>query len=355
MGGVLVGWYAPDTERECGVNVVVLPATDQHDRAAVIAAAFAQAIAFARLHEGATAPNPAVGCVLLDAAGAVLIVAGHPGAGEPHAEARAIAMAREAGVADRIHTVIVTLEPCDHHGRTGPCTAAILTTPAREVWYALPDPNPVASGGAASLSRAGLRVMPLAQLPNPDTPNLLAGATRLLAPFATRVRLGRPFVTVKQAVDTAGSMIPPPGQKTFTGSEALTVAHRLRRRADAVLTGSGTVLADRPEFTVRHVPDIPGKSRILCILDRRGRVDADYLAQATQRGFRPLIATELANALHQLAEAGCNEVLVEAGPAVTEAVRAAGLWDEWVLIEKATPGQKDRITITDRSSTGHTG
>ena len=299
-------------------------AADQHETAAVIAAAFARAIAAARFHEGATAPNPAVGCVLLDAAGTILIVAGHPGAGQPHAEARAIQLARVAGVADRIHTVIVTLEPCNHQGRTGPCTTAILTTPAAEVWYALPDPNPLASGGAAALAKAA----------------------RLLAPFATRVRLRRPFVTVKQAVDGRGSMIPPPGQKTFTGPEALTLAHQLRRRADAVLTGSGTVLADRPEFTVRHVPDIPGKSRILCILDRRGRVDSGYLAEATARGFRPMIAADLATALRDLALEGCNEVLVEAGPAVTKAVRAAGLWDEWVLIEKAMPDQRDRITIS---------
>ncbi len=321
-------------------------AADQHDTAAVIAAAFARAIAAARVHEGATAPNPAVGCVLLDAAGTILIVAGHPGAGQPHAEARAIQLAREAGVANRIHTVIVTLEPCNHQGRTGPCATAILTTPAAEVWYALPDPNPFAAGGAAALARSGLRVMPLARLHHPDTPHLLVEAARLLAPFATRVRLGRPFVTVKQAVDGRGSMIPPPGQKTFTGPEALTLAHQLRRRADAVLTGSGTVLADRPEFTVRHVPDIPGKSRILCILDRRGRVGSGYLTEATARGFRPMIAADLATALRDLALEGCNEVLVEAGPAVTEAVRAAGLWDEWVLIEKAMPGERDRITIS---------
>ena len=106
---------------------------------------------------------------------------------------------------------------------------------------------------------------------------------------------------------------------------------------------------------MRRVPDIPGKSRILCILDRRGRVDADYLAQATQRGFRPLIATDLATALRQLAVEGCNEVLIEAGPAVTGAIRAAGLWDEWVLIEKAMPGQKDRITITSRLGTRASG
>jgi diaminohydroxyphosphoribosylaminopyrimidine deaminase/5-amino-6-(5-phosphoribosylamino)uracil reductase len=126
----------------------------------------------------------------------------------------------------------------------------------------------------------------------------------------------------------------------------LLLAHRLRRRADAILTGSGTILADRPKFTVRHLPDIDGKSRILSVLDRRGRVDAEYLVQARLRGFRPEICTDIALALRGLAEAGCNEVLVEAGPQITEAVRSLGLWDEWVLIEKLPQGQSDRITIT---------
>lgn len=301
--------------------------------------AFRRALAAARLHEGATAPNPAVGCVLLDAEGQMLAEAGHSGAGQPHAEAAAIALARKRGLEARIHSVIVTLEPCNHTGRTGPCTGAILSTPAREVWYAMPDPNPVASGGAAALAAAGLKVRRLAD------PALLAEAARLLAPFATRLRLGRPFVTVKQAL-RGGSMIPPPGQKTFTSPTSLHLAHSLRRRADAILTGSGTVLADRPEFTVRHLPDVPGKSRILCILDRRGRVDEAYLAEARARGFRPMLAQDLGQALADLAAQGCNEVLVEAGPEVLASVRAAGLWDEWVCIEAAPqPGAQDTITI----------
>jgi len=301
--------------------------------------AFRRALAVARRHEGATAPNPAVGCVLLDADGRVLAEAGHARAGEPHAEAAAIALARAAGVAERIDTVVVTLEPCRHHGRTGPCTEAILSTPARNLWYGCPDPNPRALGGAEDLARAGLTVHQI------DAPDLTAEAERLLAPFARRITLGRPFVTVKQAL-RRGSMIPPAGQKTFTSPASLTLAHQLRRRADAILTGSGTVLADRPEFTVRHLPDIPGKTRRLCILDRRGRVDAAYLAEARARGLVPTIAQDLGAALRALAAEGCNEVLVEAGPLLTEAVRAAGLWDEWVRIEAApTPGAQDKITI----------
>lgn len=315
-------------------------------RSAQLAAAFRHALMIAAEVEGATAPNPPVGCVVLDQHGQILVAAAHPGVGQPHAEVLAIRLAQQAGVADRIATLIVTLEPCNHHGRTGPCTEAIQTTAAREVWYALPDPNPVASGGAEQLRLAGLSVRSLAELAHPDRADLMADATRLLAPFTTRVQLGRPFLTVKQARDRSGSMIPPPGQKTFTGNAALTLAHRLRRRADAILTGSGTVLADRATFTVRHVPDIPGKSRILCILDRRGRVDAAYLEEARQRGFRPMVASDLRTSLQDLAAQGCNEVLVEAGPKLLKTLRETGLWDEWVLIQQALPGQSDQITIT---------
>ena len=295
---------------------------------------FRRALDAARVYEGATAPNPAVGCVLLDAAGVILAEAGHARAGELHAEAAAIAMARAAGVSDRIHTVIVTLEPCNHQGRTGPCAGAILQTPARRVLYGAADPNPTAAGGAARLSAAGLEV---ALWPAP----FAAEARRLLAPFASRVTRGRPFVTVKEALRD-GSMIPPHGQKTFTGRDSLLLAHQLRKRADAILTGSGTVLADWPEFTVRHLPDHRGKTRPLAILDRRGRVPQAYLQAAIARGFAPFIATDPASALATLAAQGCNEVLVEAGPHVTSAFRSLGLWDEWVRIEAGFP---DRITI----------
>ena len=98
-----------------------------------IAAGMKAALAAARLWEGATAPNPPVGCALLDASGAIITTAAHHGAGQLHAEALAIKQAREAGQAERIHTVVVTLEPCNHHGRTPPCTEAILSTPAKRV------------------------------------------------------------------------------------------------------------------------------------------------------------------------------------------------------------------------------
>ncbi len=313
----------------------------------VILRAFAHAIGLARAHEGATAPNPPVGCVLLDAAGQQLAAGAHRRAGTPHAEAEAIAQARAAGLAERIDGVVVTLEPRNHHGRTPPCAEAILGTSARQVWIACRDPNPrVAGGGAERLRAAGLTVNFLSELDHQSAPALLAEAERLLAPFSKRVRTGLPFVTIKQAVSSSGSMVPGAGNKTFTSDASLELAHRLRRRADALLTGSGTVLADDPLFTVRRVPDHPEKQRMLVILDRRRRVTETYLDAARQRGFAPHLVDDVHKALHAIGTAGGLEVLVEAGPNLTTHMLAAGLWDEHVLIEQATnPDGTDRVTI----------
>ena len=315
--------------------------------AGVIADAFARAIAVASDYAGATVPNPPVGCVLLDASGAILAVEAHRKAGDLHAEVRAIAACRTAGTIDRIHCIVVTLEPCNHHGRTPPCADAILATPAREVWIAETDPNPrVEGGGAARLTAAGLSVHFLSDLDHPDASRLTADADRLIAPFVKWVTTGLPFVTVKQALDEAGSMIPPKGRKTFTSETSLTLAHRLRRRADAILTGSGTILADTPEFTVRRVPDHPDKSRVLAILDRRGRVPPGYLTEAAQRGLRPMLFADIGEALSRLGAKGVHEVLVEAGPTLTGAILAAGLWDEHVVIMKGDGSLPDRVTIS---------
>jgi diaminohydroxyphosphoribosylaminopyrimidine deaminase/5-amino-6-(5-phosphoribosylamino)uracil reductase len=312
-----------------------------------IVAAFEAAIARAVRFVGATAPNPPVGCVLLDRAGQVLACEAHARAGTPHAEALAIARCREAGLAERIHTVVVTLEPCNHHGRTPPCTEAILATPARAVWIGAVDPNPqVAGGGAARLAAAGLDVRRVADLPHPQAERLEAACRDLIAPFAKRTRTGLPWVTVKQALDGHASMIPPPGAKTFTAAASLDLAHRLRRRADAILTGSGTIAADDPAFTVRRVPDHADKRRILVILDRRGRTPPAYLAGARARGFEPWVETDLTQALYRLGEAGVLEVLVEAGPQVLASVLASGLWDEHVVISTSSrPGEPDHVRI----------
>ena len=310
----------------------------------------AAAIEAARAFEGATAPNPQVGCVLLDRSGAVLGVAAHQKAGALHAEALAIKTARAAGLAHLIHTVVVTLEPCNHHGRTPPCTEAILETPAKAVVIGMADPNSqVNGGGAKRLAAAGLSVSFLDHAQQPD---LAQALERLLGPFTKRVTCGLPWVTVKQAINCDGNMLPPAGQKTFTSQSSLKLAHSLRRRADAILTGSGTILADAPHFTVRHVEDIAGKRRKLVLFDRRQRISKAYLEAATARGFEIIFAREFEPALRALASEGALEVLVEAGPQLTASVLASPFWDEHVLItQSAEPGGQDTVEIKHNNMT----
>jgi diaminohydroxyphosphoribosylaminopyrimidine deaminase / 5-amino-6-(5-phosphoribosylamino)uracil reductase len=306
---------------------------------AAIAHAMQAALSAARMFEGATAPNPPVGCALLDARGDVIVTAAHQRAGEAHAEAAAIAQAKVLGRMADIHTVVVTLEPCNHHGRTPPCVEAILSTPAKQVVIGVRDPNPhVAGGGAATLEKAGLAVQDFAG----DATQL----KRLLAPFVKRVMKKQPFVTVKQALNRDGSMIPPEGQKTFTSQGSLLIAHALRRRADAIITGSGTVLADDPQFTVRLLPDHANKQRELYILDRRRRVGADYMTAAKARGFYPQYTDEFSDALKVAYDAGALEVLVEAGPLVTAHVLLTDLWDEHVRISQTE--KEDKVEIFTR-------
>ena len=310
----------------------------------------AKAIETAEAFRGATAPNPPVGCALLARDGTLLAVAAHRRAGTAHAEAAAITRCRDTGAFERIDTVVVTLEPCNHWGRTPPCTEAILSTPARTVVIGARDPNPsVEGGGAQRLREAGLAAEWLHDVPGPAAAALSARCLDLIAPFTKRATTGRPWVTVKQALDASGSMIPPPGRKTFTSEAALRYAHELRRRADAILTGSGTILADDPEFTVRRVPDHADRIRQLAILDRRGRTPTGFLAAAASRKFDAFVADDLPSALDRLGKAGALEVLVEAGPAVTRSVLDAGLWDEHIVIWKGA-GQdgSDRAEIRRR-------
>jgi diaminohydroxyphosphoribosylaminopyrimidine deaminase/5-amino-6-(5-phosphoribosylamino)uracil reductase len=152
-------------------------------------------------------------------------------------------------------------------------------------------------------------------------------------------------VTVKRAFDPKMSMIPPTGQKTFTSRESLKLAHLLRKKADAILTGSGTVLADSPLFDVRHVPDFEGKRRILAILDRRNRVSQDYLKQAERRGFDVLVCKELDSCLSRLANREIRDVLVESGPILSDSILNSELWTMKVDI---FAGETDRVALAFR-------
>jgi diaminohydroxyphosphoribosylaminopyrimidine deaminase/5-amino-6-(5-phosphoribosylamino)uracil reductase len=310
-----------------------------------IARNFALAVSAAEDKVGATAPNPPVGCVLMDASGRILASAAHARAGEPHAEAAALAACEAAGRIGEIHTALVTLEPCSHQGRTPPCVDALLRTPVRAVWIGALDPHPRGPGaGARRLVEAGIATAMIGSLPHPDAAALSRAADALVAPFGKCSRQGRPWVVVKAALTADGDMIPPPGQKTFTSAQSLLEAHRLRRSVDAIITGSGTVLADNPAFTVRHLPDHPDKRRRLAILDRRGRVSWFYVRDAEQRGFQVTFHDDIPAMLDDLGASGVLRALVEAGPSVRRAFLDQGLWDEEIVFrQSADPDLPDMV------------
>lgn len=302
----------------------------------------------AELHRGATAPNPPVGAAGLDRGGNLLSVQAHLKAGQGHAERRLFEDLKDRGLLEKLHTVVVTLEPCNHTGRTLPCAEQILQVPSiRRVFYAFDDPNPMAQGGGERLKQAGLEVVENLSLTHPDAPEI-ERARDLSRPFFHWIRTRLPWVTVKTAWrDDAGvlTMLPRAGEKTFTSESSLRLAHELRRRSDAILTGSGTVLADWPEFTVRRVPDHPGKSRWLVILDRRGRVPEHWTRRKTEQGFQVKIAAELSSLLAFLGSQGVLEVLVEAGPTLSGAILSEGLWNEHfrILHQQGENKSEDRV------------
>ncbi len=270
---------------------------------------------------GATAPNPPVAAAAYSLSGALLGVAAHEQYGGPHAEAALLTKARTEGWLDQVNMIYVTLEPCNHHGLTPPCAQALLDANIKRVAYGISDPNPKAAGGAEFLKDHGVNVQRGA---GADM------AIMSLLPFLHRVKTGRPLVVVKQALRHNGSMIPDAGQKTFTDQAQLTLAHRMRKSCDTIVTGSGTVLADNPAFTVRHVDDHINKTRRLVILDRQNRVSDIYKEEATMRGFDVSTADTLDAAL-----AGQGLMtLVEAGPSILSSIMKDDAWDVWVTLHE---------------------
>ncbi|HEV7453667.1 MAG TPA: bifunctional diaminohydroxyphosphoribosylaminopyrimidine deaminase/5-amino-6-(5-phosphoribosylamino)uracil reductase RibD [Candidatus Saccharimonadales bacterium] len=290
-----------------------------------------QACAEARKGLGATLPNPSVGAIALDANGDVLAVAATCGL---HAEARLIETCRTQELLPRIHTMCVTLEPCNHQGRTPPCTEAIINAGIKRVVIGTRDPNPyVKGGGIERLREAGIEVVSGV---NEDE------CKQLIQAFAYTVLTRKPWITIKRAFDKNGSMIPPPGQKTFTSPDSLRLTHRLRKKADAIITGSGTILADNPLFTVRQVLDHVGKRRWLAILDRRGRVPGDWLTAAYGQRLDAFIYKSIEQAVADLTAKGVQDILVEAGPVVSQAMMDSRLWVMSVTIHQGDP---DRIEV----------
>ncbi|MDD3182577.1 MAG: bifunctional diaminohydroxyphosphoribosylaminopyrimidine deaminase/5-amino-6-(5-phosphoribosylamino)uracil reductase RibD [Alphaproteobacteria bacterium] len=301
----------------------------------ILSQAMQQACREARLWLGATSPNPPVGAAALDEKGSVLAVAAHHKAGQDHAERALIKLCRDRGLLDRVHTLCVTLTPCNHFGKTPPCCDIILESGIKHIAIGATDPNPsVRQGAIDRLRDSGVDVVLGCE---EDL------CRQLIYAFATHVGTRLPWITVKRAFDEKGAMRPPAGQKTFTSHESLVLAHKLRKRCDAILTGSGTILADDPSFTVRHVSDHEDKVRYLAILDRRRRVSDAWLLAVRGRGFIPVIYHDIRDAIDDLARRNVQDVLVEAGPELSRAIMQSGLWHMDAAI---CAGKPDHVEVS---------
>jgi diaminohydroxyphosphoribosylaminopyrimidine deaminase / 5-amino-6-(5-phosphoribosylamino)uracil reductase len=271
---------------------------------------------------GTTSPNPAVGAVVLDADGTLVGEGATAAPGGPHAEVTALA---QAGDRARGGTAVVTLEPCAHTGRTGPCADALIAAGIARVVVAVPEPTQLAGGGAARLRAAGVDVELGVQQAEAE-----AGA---LAAWLTGVREHRPYVVWKVGATLDGRVAAADGSSRWiTGPEARAAVHRLRATCDAVVVGSGTALADDPQLTVRDAEGRnAGRQPLRVVVDRSGRVPAtarvhdDAAPTLVSRAGDPDVL------LAELFDRDVRRVLLEGGPTLAAAFLRAGLVDEAVI------------------------
>ncbi len=272
-------------------------------------AAMRRALELSRAVLGTTSPNPPVGAVVLDARGEVVGEGATQPPGGPHAELVAL---RLAGVRAFGGTVVSTLEPCAHTGRTGPCTLAITKAGIRRVVLGAADPTDLGGGGARVLRDAGLQVTSAVLLDE-----VAAGP---LEAWLHRERTGRPHVTWKYAATLDGRSAAADGtSRWITGEPARQDVHRLRAESDAIVVGVGTVLADDPELTARPPR---GEQPLRVVVDRTGRLPADAKIIPAL-----VLAGSPAEVLAELAARQIVSVLLEGGPTLAGAFLAAGLVD----------------------------
>ena len=298
-----------------------------------------------------TGGNPRVGCVLLDADGHIVAEGWHRGAGTPHAEVDALSKVADAtGL-----TAVVTLEPCNHTGRTGPCAEALIHAGVSRVIYALDDPGEAEGGGAERLRAAGVEVIG----------GVLADeAEAFLHDWLTATRRRTPFVTVKWGASLDGRAAAADGTSQWiTGPEARARVHVQRAQSDAILVGTGTVLADDPSLTARGdggelLPEQP-----LPVVIGERAIPGTAKLWDHPRGVLESGSRDLPTVLSWLFEQGILRVFVEGGPTLASAFIAAGLVDEYLVylapkliggpmlavgdIGVATIGDARPLTITD--------
>lgn len=312
------------------------------------------ALALARKAQGRTSPNPLVGAVIVRD-GRIVGQGWHQKAGTEHAEIHAI---RDAGALTAGATLYVTLEPCCHQGRTGPCTEAIIAAQLGRVVFAMTDPNPCVAGcGAGILRQAGIEV----------TDGVLAGeAAKLNAAFIKYITAGMPFTAIKMAMTLDGKTATASGHSQWiTGEAARRRVHMLRDQFDAVLVGIGTVLADDPQLTVRH---IKGRNPVRIVVDSQGKTPLQARLLTDKAAPTIIAASETADdarlraytaagaevmqlphtqtgldlrvLLRNLAQKGLMSVLVEGGATINASIINENLADKvfWFIAPKLIGG-----------------
>ncbi|WP_089227839.1 bifunctional diaminohydroxyphosphoribosylaminopyrimidine deaminase/5-amino-6-(5-phosphoribosylamino)uracil reductase RibD [Actinacidiphila glaucinigra] len=302
--------------------------------------AMRRAIELAARGMGSTSPNPVVGAVILDAHGEIAGEGWHQQAGGPHAEVHAL---RAAGDAARGGTAVVTLEPCNHTGRTGPCAQALIAAGVSRVVYAVADPTPAATGGGATLAAAGIDV---------ESGLLEAEAARGNEVWLTAAREQRPFVLWKYASTLDGRIAAADGTSRWISSAASRAdVHRLRAESDAVVVGSGTLRADDPHLAVRGVEGTFTQP-LRVVVDTNAKITPGArvldgtaptlvaVAEDTDTAHLPGVdvarlprtgsGVSVPGLLAELYGRGVRSVLLEGGPTLAGAFVAAGAVDKVV-------------------------
>ncbi len=314
-----------------------------------------QAMQLAEMLDGQTSPNPSVGCVITKH-GRIIGFGAHRFAGGPHAEVEALRMAGEAA---RGADLYVTLEPCNHHGKTPPCTEAIIAAGIKRVFVATEDRHAIVAGqGIARLRDAGLTV---------EVGLLQDEAVRFYTPFWQSIERKRPTVTVKVAQSLNG-IVTTGGQRWITSEAARVAGRRLRASHDAILVGSETIVVDDPALTLRSEEGI---EPIRVLVDRRGRLSETF--QVLHDGLNPtywlteqprisskpnvtiLVGTYSTpdQILETLYEQGIRSLLIEGGPTIQSAFLEADLVDRLDIYQapsvlNGTPGLSSTVEIEDR-------
>lgn len=310
-----------------------------------------RAIAVAESARDLTRPNPFVGAVVVTA-GRELSTGATGAAGTAHAEPRALTAAGDRALGA---TLYVTLEPCGHHGRTPPCTRAIIAAGVSRVVIGLPDPNPVAGDGIAALEAAGIAV----------TSGVLADQVAAqLAVFTTTVTRDRPHITAKIAQTADGTTNPRDLQRQWiSGRVARRRVHELRAEVAGVLVGSGTVLDDNPALTVRDAP-APWVAPRAVVMDRRGRLTSDlavvrpgtivltssessssWRAELASHGAEVVTVQSTGQGLHELVARDVTSLLAESGPTLAAALLTHRVVDRQ-LVHIANSAIADTTAVT---------